>query len=833
VYWLTIGGIPLVFTEAEMVGLSSLPGFTLLNGSLVIDDSAEVGTEQVDREKGLGVGLSLSFQLLDSTTVRTMLSKWTKATQLTATLGHSDVTMDVDDTSAFGATGTVYLGLEAITYGGKNATQFTGLGRGDALSLQVEHKVGTTGQIVTDRPRFWQGRDVTLFCTMVDPSGYACGTSITGSETKMVWRGRIEAVPERTTTGFLFHAKSIERILENDLGARYSGTVQPGAQKVIATMQGDGFSATILPYDLAGTLVGWETGIAIQPFTGLAAGTVLAVEAWRQYVIDAWAQAVTDVGAGANVGDLEFDAEGRIHIQILQDPATYKVQIFIASSSCGGERIFDGGMTSDATVQIEPVEGKLFGSKSFKAVAVNLEDADPADIPTQGVVVLSAGQDQVAAYRYNDSTTSQDTLYLVGLVLVPGQPAPTFDPFAPTGEVKAEIRFTDPSDGSTDYQENMALRCLESSGTGLRGTYDTLARGQGYGLKADWVDEASFAVLTEAPLGNIKGQVTAAEHSFASLFGTLLGLFRFAVVAGPTTASLGAIKLKVVSTHPGQGAGYTITDDDLLTHAGDPVASVARLDAPNALTVNVTAPGWTKSDAAPVLFNDLPSIEANGRKEFSTDVEGVNRTALATALASVVGGQFAYDATVQAIEIVVHPSVTAEVGDVVILTCTHPALWTWNANPGAPGYDGPALVVGKTQHLKTCAVTLKLLIDGAVSFNALSPAALVAAYDNAGAPTWIEVDIKYLPHFTAALEDAGADITVVHYQPGEAEGIGNTFDISAAADVGGACRLTVSVDGSALALSTALQSTLTLPESATATTYQARFAHADDGSKWG
>ena len=104
-------------------------------------------------------------------------------------------------------------------------------------------------------------------------------------------------------------------------------------------------------------------------------------------------------------------------------------------------------------------------------------------------------------------------------------------------------------------------------------------------------------------------------------------------------------------------------------------------------------------------------------------------------------------------------------------------------------------------------------------------------------PTTIDVEGKYLAHFTNALAAAGADIRVLHYRPGQAEGVSEGYNISAAADNGGNCRLTVDslVGTPTLTANNPVEtdsSHLTLPESANDDAYQARFMHDADGSRF-
>jgi len=131
-------------------------------------------------------------------------------------------------------------------------------------------------------------------------------------------------------------------------------------------------------------------------------------------------------------------------------------------------------------------------------------------------------------------------------------------------------------------------------------------------------------------------------------------------------------------------------------------------------------------------------------------------------------------------------------------------------------------------------------VSGADNRGALCPSAGVLSFQGTAAnPTSIDVPGKYLSHFSNALAAAGGnDVRVLHYRPGSAEGVSEGYNISAAADNSGNCRLTVAsnVGTPTLTANNPLEydsSHLTLPESANDDTYQARFMHDADGSKWG
>lgn len=832
VYWLTVSGVPVVFTE-RATG-KALPGdFGLEDAALVIDDSAEVGVESIDRDRGLGVGLDLTFKLLDTATVRDWLRKWSKQVTLTQDLAAADVTAHVDDTTGWAGVGILYVGLERIQYGGKTATTFTGLTRATCESLATTHKAGTVGQVVTDRPRHWRGRDVTLWASLCDPSGHLCGTALQSTEARQVWRGRITAPPERHADGFAFHAQSIDRLLDEPLAARMTGDVKSTATNYLL-QTGWGFGIYFKAVDAAGTDV-WTADVKTNPFAGMTA-TYATPEEIRTLITTAWASAVTAGGYGADLGDLTWKADGKgkwhARIQIKQNAAVYKVFNWFSLYDGTPQPEFGAGMLNAYDLDLNwdaasppwcPKDGN--GAAQPTGLTLRLTEGDPAEVPPTGKVAAKAGN-AACTYTYAATGTAQGDLHLEGLKPLQGQTALNAVQLG-DGNATAEVLLADA--GTFD---DLALNCLESSGTGLRGTYDVLAQGAGYALPDTVVKEASFtAKLGAGTVGTLQGDVSAAGASFADLFGGAMALFRLAVVARPdATDTYGTLKLTVVHTAQGTDYQTTITDGDLLSFAGDPVVSVKRADSPNLINVTRQPHGTEAEDH--LIFNDFAAVEAVGKREAAYRIDATDRDALRNAALPATVAHFAYDQTVQAVEITVHPCVDAEVGDAVWLTTAHPAVWTWSTNPGQVGYDGPARVVGKKTNLKASTVTLTLLVDGALRLEALSPAATVLAFDNAANPTWVEVPLTYLDHFAKAIAAAGAAVGVLHFQAGEAEGTAQRYTVATATEVAGKCRLTVASQAGAFTLDTAKVSTLTLPLTANVTPYQANFAHVGDGSQW-
>jgi hypothetical protein len=173
------------------------------------------------------------------------------------------------------------------------------------------------------------------------------------------------------------------------------------------------------------------------------------------------------------------------------------------------------------------------------------------------------------------------------------------------------------------------------------------------------------------------------------------------------------------------------------------------------------------------------------------------------------------------------------------LDVTHPGLWSPTA--GTPGYTGNARISGLLRNLRTGVQTATLLLDGDQVAAALSPAWRVdswtgpdndpATIDIAQPADVANIYVQVLEYIQNMLAQSGGTVTLLHYEPGVAEGGGGSLVISAAEIVGGGTvRLTV--DSSTATLTA--DSWLTFPDLASGdgSTWQDGHAHVDDGTFW-
>jgi hypothetical protein len=72
---------------------------------------------------------------------------------------------------------------------------------------------------VTDRPRYWRGRQVRLWAYLVTPAGLVL------ADRREVWRGTMSSGPDRSGAGWAFEALSLDRVLERPILRQYTGIV--------------------------------------------------------------------------------------------------------------------------------------------------------------------------------------------------------------------------------------------------------------------------------------------------------------------------------------------------------------------------------------------------------------------------------------------------------------------------------------------------------------------------------------------------------------------------------------------------------------------------------
>ncbi|MBM5812801.1 MAG: hypothetical protein FJ191_12710 [Gammaproteobacteria bacterium] len=845
VYWLTIEGIPVVWIERE-TALALPTGFTAQDASLVIDRSSEVG-QLVDRDSGLGAGYPLTVQLLDTVQVRTWLRKWSLQATLRAAVAWNDATIRVDSVAGWPAGGGVFwLGLERITYAatvGGADPRFTGCVRGTAGTLAGDYPLGSVGNVCSDLPRWFRGRQIRLWASPVTPSGVVTGTAFLDEEADEIWRGTIDRGPDRAGGLWEFQAQSLDRRLDLRLAA-------PLAGKVVDTVTrwpvepGNSFQVHVAGWDngVVPAVKLWFFVIEVLPFAGYASGALLSAAEQADACKAAWVAALP---GALNQVTLAYDAQLFLGALVAGGPGKFtswvwQLQLLAGAVPAPGvvaaKCSFNGSETPGAQTVVThlyqgvPAGGLLqwlgWFSNGAQVNATGLgASTAPAGVAvlldTPGIVPPAFGQLRIGdvTVSYKSAATSGNLVFFSGLYLA------GWKPWAGAKANDAvEVVYTDGGQAADVLRD---LLC--SSGTGQRGAFDVLPLGQGYGLDGasgsatSAVEVDSFGLLAQGPMVALPVEVALAGATLGELFGGLLALSQLGVVTrGDDKQGARRQRLQLVSTQPGGSAWVVaIGDEHLLTTDGDAVKAVARRDVPNTMRLTVGEGRYQVQDLPAAANQGESAVEYTLPLVGKLTAEQVGQWALA---------RFLPAQTEQAIEVQVVPWLDLDVGDLVWVELSHFAMWQWST--GTPGYSGTGRVLGVRRELKSGAVTATILIDGGPVKRALCPAMQVSAWAGpAGAPTSITVPRRYFLHASTALAQS-SPMRLLHFEAGlGAESSGGSYTISSVVDTGTDCELTVAFVLGGAVLSA--YSWLTLPELAAASSYQGGFAHEGDGSIWG
>ena len=837
VYALTVEGIDCVFTERE-TGLT-LPGsgpFTHSDedASLVIDTSGPIGS-QIDRANGVGAGLSLGFALLDTAKVRANLLAPTYTSRLAADVTPSDTTITVDDASGWPASGELWAGIERIAYTGTTATTFTGCTRG-TLGKAFAHTQGSSSSILTSSPRWWVGREVTLWAVAVDPAGQVAGSTFGDvGNVLCLWRGYIEAGPQRIAQGFRFEASALDRRMARALQAEATGKIVSTAARfevdptVTYAIQVDRYAS--------GTLQ-WSHTIQWQPYSALSASTRYAGAQLRGLVVSGFATALAALGAPATTR-----IDGLIWSPVTKGNQTqYFAKLELPAQTSGDQfRVYHVGQQSQHTLsgstvtdvpqQIgsaqvicdlswgtydSPTESLTATQSGIKGLTIELDDGTPSVVTAPVTIALELAKGSKGFITAAHVSSSDGLLYVGTFTAADAAAQAAVDLVGKTASVQFVAQGT---------PQEVLLKHLHSSGTAaLRDpTFDVLPRAQGYGLQTSRVDQASTAQLATGPVSALALDTTTGARSLVDLFSGLLALGRLAIIARPDTSDdYRQLKLAIVSTSLGNSGGVVeITDADLLSLNSSPVEVLDRAVPANLIKLEL-------ENGQSITYTDQPAVDTFGSNEQTWAIPHNDRDTVYSVATPLVAAYFATQPTIQTLKLRVSQLIDVHVGDAVQLNLSHPAIYDWAS--GTAGYTGAAVVLGRSLDLRTKAVELIVAASAQLSGRALAPSAEVTAYS---AGVSITVDRGWYQHFATTLEKDGAfDVAV--YLPGDNEGTTDGFTIRAVTDTGSACQLTIqaNVGTPTVTVGGVNPSRLTLRDHSNATTYQQSFAFTDQGGFW-
>ncbi len=791
-YFATIAGIDAVWTEAYPQGPTIPPAYSQWEPSLVVDNSAEIGSS-VDRSTGMGQGLPFTFSLLSNPIARGFMRQDQNRTNLDVTLTADETTtMTVQSTAGLiNANSYVHVGLECIGYSGSTGTTLTGLTRGLFGTLPATHYAGTVAGQVCDRPDVWRGREVRLYAVPMGPDGVCTGAVLgpvgaAGCEAVEVWRGSIDQGPYRDGNDrFTFECLALDRILTNPLPAGVTGTILP------PYLGGPVYPDQWLSITLDAQNSGWTSiggiypfGFTVWPFaaftgyTAIAPGTLMTVPDQAARVQAAVTAKLASLsgsyptllgvtfhpGYGSSNG-VDYTRMSTIELKWGDAPdSTIKgMRTWVDTSWNKGNPwstnfgFGNGGIGSVKNPEPMQISGywtngsvlvasnESNGSTALSGdggylVQLQLDNATAA-VPTTGTLIIDTMAIQYGHALLQGNVVTLSTLWDLSQPYSANTGWGWNPPADVTGK-KASLQFA-----QQDLAVNCVLKLLQSSGgtsgdvvggVVVHGTNDAWPVGQGYGLPDQHVDAQNIQDMLMAKIGTMNLLVGGSGVSFQDQIGGLLLLSQTAIVARPDKT--GTVRLGIVDTSlSGSYAEVTIYDKHLLCAAGEPITAIRKRDRVTQVVASLAA--YSKSTnplLAPVKeFGDYGTanytIQMPGGQ---LEVGGVQLSAnlslsdpKSTDIAKIEGWG---SAIIQQSQYVM----SMEFRVVPWLPVQTGDLVgidvthpaLWDWRRGVEGFSGYARCLGARRDLAGGALILELLIQGGPETLSLCPAATVTAF---------------------------------------------------------------------------------------------------------
>ena len=712
IYAMQIEGIPWLFVEkipkratataepANFTNYTDGKGGGTVAG-LVLD--GEKVAQEMDRKKGIGRARSVSFRLAYSPLEgQGIIDDLFQKPSL-----YSDITADIDSgASSFSATavgggwsaGGVYLGSEYIYAGGVShsepTTTFSSLTRG-SWGDKYDHESGsfTASRQATDRPNVWRGRMVTIWECMVNPEGRSLFDQwLVGDYCRQIFKGTLDASPIPGSVGFEFTAQSLIRKLTQKMGftsrwsvlhsstTKHNSTaaqqawhpsgktgktylapalyVPANTYKVHFNIKlSDGFDsdivATTANNHVFSTLSGWAATIAAdlvsESSSKLTGGASLNTSKAAHFLFD-----VADAGSGVKI-------KGESKAQVFSSTAPYFLE---SNQHSNASKTTDAQSASDAPAnQFSLVPDWDWSGVDSKPwlVIYNDQAATFQDytLPSSGYAVAEFdGVKELLKFEQGTTVGDNKAIFISGRGLNGGDTVNL-------AAIGVSLYLVTGAQGTL---KEATLKLLESSGTGERGTYDTLGLGMGYGIDDEHIDEDSFSTGGdgESNLGSrfADRDVVAVGDSQGSLEDALGGWYTLGLSciverrSAGGTMRIASVKHEVYEAPPRDPSVVTITAADILIKGVTPVEVV---ESPNEVLVNTKS--FTTGETPTVLVRSIPEMVREGVRNWDIKAPGFDREGAyfaAQDLIALGSGQYAMSLTLG-------PWVDLQVGDLCVL----------------------------------------------------------------------------------------------------------------------------------------------------------------------
>lgn len=739
IYAVTIEGIPYVFVErlaARVDSTSSVgipAGYTSAVDALVIEGDQSVSIK-IDRLSGGSSGSAWDLTLdYDSLNDAGALAGTFKAPPLRATLtqdlAYNDTTITVDDTTGFPASGSVYLGRELVTYTGTTGTTFTGCTRGVVGHPYKYSATSPTYRVVTDTPLIWRGRQVTIYAHLVSPEGRVLDSQwTTGTYSREIWRGSIDSVPQPIGRGFRLRCMPLARALAGQVGFDTTGELYSAdTQDEISLSKfpvGDAKQSVFYHFEQGST----EEDVEIDAF-GIAGESIYFLGTWAQKAASELSTELSSISVSSPKGAVVI-AGGKAVVEIsIVDLATNQ-------SMSGSHALVpqsDGPYFLEPGVYTPTINGRnvrfrfplrfTYGPGSWIPIGA-VEGGGWMDqtIPAAGFGIVEAqgGAELISWDEKIDNTGSAQSDLQSTVMLRLKKRGINGTPHAgPVLDLIGGGSFRVAA-GVSGTVLDVIKTVLESSGTGVRGSFDTLSLGFGYGIHEDQIDTSAGSLGSYQGLSS--NSITAVSAGRASLEDLIGGYLVVNSVAITQRRSDDGVRLGLVETMPPSVADQSMTaldSDELLLGKVSPADLV---DSPNVVTIDTSG----INERPGITVQDIPRIQAEGLRDLSISCPGVS----VPQAALYAQGVIALGNGLQSVRISVGAWVELEPGDPVNLQLSHPAIYDF-----ADASRAPASVAGRVLEnrfkLADGTQDLTILINGGFGGpQFLCPSAVIASKDS-------------------------------------------------------------------------------------------------------
>lgn len=842
VCWLQVEGVDVI--PIERCHDAPTPSGYTLEPILVIDRTSLLGSRLSDQDN-LGAAFDFEARFLDLPSTRALFAPPTRAARLVEDTSATDTSWRVGRVEGWSGVSKLYLGTSCETWAGTSTLDtFTGLTRGDFGRARSYKR----GALVTDRPREWEEREVTLWMGLIDPTGrFVSSSGDLYDDATVVWSGHVLKRPRRKGTEWVLQCRDQVRRLQMPLGVAATG-------KARWSLDTDGLYRVNSFATLTVTIKATATLATIMELTVYLFDIGGPTERRASQIRAAVLQRLE--AAAADYADPDHDRFQWQKTHEVRGSAIVNTwQLWVVRTD--GVNISTFASASASPPCLRAIGGAAYSGANAVRMGVHMEETvalaalevtldDPsavASLPEPGAVVLEVGGENT--FRRYTAITPSDTDSRVVLLL----PDPSTQSAQDLSTLATELIEGQVSEGSVRFLWSCpgslsdALRkTLVSTGDGIRGTFDTLPKGQGLALP--YLDEASF----EEVFGEVFSDITPeflvdTGTTFAAMISGLLRLSRTAIVSRRSTdgarLELAAVKIaQVESTEP----AATITDDLLVSVDGKwPIEEVGGFEPPQTIVVKCRrfAIGAEREVVGEATFT-APDLTDWSRSQWKLDLFGLSRDQVAPgagrgAAFHMAAAIFSKIETYQVVRLTlpawVGPSRGLAIGDVLYLNTEDPNLWDYRR--GRPGFLGYAAVVGVQVDPRRLYQEVIVWLEAGQKAQPMAPSLEVLAVNGtATSPTSIDFDEAHLALLTRA-KGSSSSWRLLAYLPGQDTGHAEYLCGAISSPGGGVVRVAVTTAPSSPTVSLTTSYRVTWPVSAQSTTAQLEHLHTDDLVIWG